>query len=38
MSYFRFANKLLAFPDNEIANIFYDNFKYLIETCKDYLS
>lgn len=37
MEYFRYAYKLLAFPDREIAYIFYNNFKDLIETCKDYL-
>lgn len=31
------TNKLLSFPTKEMRDVFYDNFKYLIETCKELL-
>ena len=30
-------NKILAFPTEEMRDAFYDNFKELIETCKELL-
>lgn len=33
-----YSNTILAFPTEEMLDIFYENFKELIETCKQYLS
>lgn len=31
------TNKILAFPTEEMQNVFYENFKDLIEHCKEFL-
>jgi hypothetical protein len=32
-----YRNTILAFPTEEMRDVFYENFKYLIEQCKDFL-
>lgn len=31
------TNKILAFPTEEMRDVFYENFKYLVETCREFL-
>ena len=34
---FRYDNQILAFPTKELRDAFYENFKDLIEECKEFL-
>lgn len=31
------GNRILAFPTEEMRDVFYENFKYLVETCREFL-